>query len=263
MIVKLAGLNIDWKLNDDGFFADFLVNSENAEPCVMTINGPESFGESHGIRFTQTGFSKILHRQYGELEMMCSNEDWSYNTLYCNAYNDQRFTLPLAVICSRFSFFDTLLLHGALVDCCGNGIVFTGYSGVGKTTQAELWKKYQNAEIINGDKVFVRQANDGVYCYGLPWHGSSGYCLNKSVVLTGIVVLRQGQENRITRLNSVQCMEYFMPHIFLPNWDKDSLLSALKTVDNIIEKVPVWLLECRPDEDAVSLTKNTVFKNYV
>lgn len=258
MIIGLADLFIDWKLTDTGFVSDFSRPLKENEKCVMEISGPEKFPESHGIRFMQEGAHNVLHRQYGEQEILGADGDWAHNILYCNYYKDPRFTLPLAAICSRFAMFDTLLLHGSLVDWCGNGIAFTGFSGVGKTTQAELWQKYEKAEIINGDKVFIRDKGREVYAYGLPWHGSSDYCLDKSVPLKGIVALRQGAENKITRLNSIQCMEYFMPHIFLPNWDKNSLSFALKTLDSIIEKVPVWLLECRPDEEAVKLTKNTV-----
>ncbi len=256
MIIKLADLFVDWKMRDTDFVSSFSAGIE--EKPVMEIKGPEIFSESHGIRFVQEGFSNALHRQYGETEMLCADDTWEKNILYCNYYKDTRFTLPLGAICSRFAMFETLLLHGSLVDWCGNGIVFTGFSGVGKTTQAELWKKHLNGEIINGDKVFIRKIDSEVFAYGLPWHGSSGYCLDKKVPLKAIIALRQSPENRITRLNDIQCMEYFMPHIFLPSWDENSLSFALKTLNYIIEKVPVWLLECRPDEDAVLLTKNTV-----
>lgn len=249
---------VDWKLGDTSFVSAFSTEIKKDEKPVMEIIGPEGFSESHGIRFVQSGYSNILHRQYGETEILCADDEWKKSVLYCNCYKDSRFSLPLGAICSRFAVFETLLLHGSLVDWCGNGIIFTGFSGVGKTTQAELWKQHQNGEIINGDKVFIRKNGNDVFAYGLPWHGSSEYCLDKKVPLKAIIALRQSCENKITRLNEIQCMEYFMPHIFLPNWDKNSLSFALKTLNDIIEKIPVWLLECRPDEDAVTLTKNTV-----
>jgi hypothetical protein len=156
--------------------------------------------------------------------------------------------------------FDALLLHGSLVELEGEGVVFTGYSGIRKTTQAQLWEKYLNAEIINGDKLFLRVMENRAFAYGIPWKGSSPYCLNRKVPVKGIVVLRQAKENSIKKLDSTACMEYFMPHIFLPHWDPGCISQALDAFAQILSSIPIWLLECRPDEDAVLLTKEHVYE---
>ena len=150
-------------------------------------------------------------------------------------------------------------MHGALVELDGQGVVFTGYSGVGKTTQAQLWEKYLQAEIINGDKLFLRCLDGQTYAYGAPWKGSSPYCLNRKVPVKAVVALRQAKENSIQKLDSLACMEYFMPHLFLPHWDQACLNRALDTFDQILGSVPVYLLKCRPDEDAVLMTKEQIY----
>ena len=72
-------------------------------------------------------------------------------------------------------------------------------------------------------------------------------------------MLRQAKENKITRLDEVKATEYFVPHAFLPYWDEMCLDSTLTTVGRLLDKVPVILLECRPDEEAVRLVHNMVF----
>ena len=50
-----------------------------------------------------------------------------------------------------------LLFHSSIIKFWNQGIMFLGPSGIGKTTQAELWKKYRDALIINGDVVLVQE----------------------------------------------------------------------------------------------------------
>ncbi len=256
-MIRLADLNIDWMPEHSEFVSAFFVQDEADADCVISFSQDNRMRECHGIQFIESPGEHLLSR--GK-EILCANKDWTKATLYCKQYTDPIYTLPLAAICSRFTAFDTVLLHGSFIDYCGSGIVFTGYSGIGKTTQAQLWQQYFGAEIVNGDKVLIRNFEKETIAYGLPWKGSSPYCVNKKVPLKAIIALRQSQENSIKRLNSVECLEYFMPHIFLPHWDKECLSRALDIFDEISRRVPVWLLECRVDEDAVKITRDAVLR---
>ena len=102
----------------------------------------------------------------------------------------------IAAIMTHLSTRNGLMLHSSLVDFDGKGIMFVGLSGIGKTTQAELWMKYRDAVIINGDMALIREEEAGFTGYGCPWHGSSPYCENRQVPLCGIIVLEQAKENR-------------------------------------------------------------------
>lgn len=255
MIIKIADLPIEWQ-NDYSDFAVRFKDDTDSRP-IISLNFLRQMNECHGIQYTDENAHHFLRLSNGDV--LCSNDDWSTATVYSpHKFNDH--SLPLAAICSKFSEYNTLFLHSSLVNINNNGIIFTGFSGVGKTTQAILWQKYLNAEIINGDKAFVRCFDDRVVAYGCPWKGSSEFCLNKKTTLKGIVVLKQSKENRITRLDSLSAVEFFMPHIFLPHWDSKCLEKSLDTFSELIAKVPVWLLECKADEEAVKLTYDTVLK---
>ncbi len=258
MIIRIADLDINWNLENTDFVSGFTLKNENAAHPVLSISDNTKMGECHGIQFVQTPSDHVLRRASVFHETMYADKDWNLANIYCKNYQDDHFTLPLVAICSRFASFDTLLLHGSLVEYKGDGIVFTGYSGTGKTTQAELWNKYLDANIINGDKLFIRKFDNKIFAYGLPWKGSSPYCLNEKALVKAVIVLRQAKENNMKKLNLSECIEYFMPHIFLPHWDEIAMHKVLDTFDSVIENVPVWLLECRPDEDAVKLARNMV-----
>lgn len=254
MIIRIADLPLEWQKDNSEFVSSF--SAEANEKPIMKIKFEQGMAECHGIQYSDMQTAHVLRSENGEL--LCANDDWSMAVSYFSS-SGGGYSLPLAAICSKFSYHNAVLVHASCVDVGGEGVIFTGFSGVGKTTQARLWQKYLNADIINGDKAFVREIGGSFYGCGLPWKGSSEYCLNRTTRLKTLVVLRQAQQNKIRTLDTSEIMEYFMPHIFMPHWDSKSLETAFNTVEKIIETIPVMLLECRPDEEAVRLAYNSIF----
>lgn len=253
-MIRIADLPIDWQSDRQDFVSDFVRDCDNTP--VIRLNFSDKLQSCHSVQYADCSSEHFLRGRSGEI--LLANSDWSEATSFFLPESDRDFALPLAALCSRFSYYNALLVHASLVKYHNKGVIFTGYSGVGKTTQAELWAKFLGAQIVNGDKVFVRET-DGIFnAYGLPWKGSSEYCVNTEAQLSAVVVLRQSDTNRITQLKT-EAAEYFMPHIFFPHWDKACLGNSLDVFDNLLKSTPVWLLECRPDEDAVKLTCNTIF----
>lgn len=253
-MIRIADLPIDWQEERNSFVADFV--SDSNETPVIRLNFSSCLPSCHSVEYADCPSNHFLHSAKGDL--LLANSDWSEAKSIFLPSSDRDFALPLAALCSKFSYFDTLLAHASFVKYQDKGILFTGYSGVGKTTQAELWEKFLGAKIVNGDKTFVREVDGRFYAYGLPWKGSSEYCLNEKAQLSAVVVLRQSAENRITVLNE-KAAENLLPHVFLPHWDSNCLNMALDTFDKLIKKIPVLLLECRPDEEAVNITLDVVF----
>lgn len=253
MIIRIADLPIEWQEEYSDYVSGFSAGTD--EKPIITVNFEKAMPACHGIQYSDTKSEHLLRLENGEI--LCANADWTDVTAYYPSGTSE-YALPLAAICSRFSYFNAILMHASCVDIGGEGVIFTGFSGVGKTTQAILWRDYLGAEIINGDKMFVREINGEFYGCGLPWKGSSPYCLNKKTKLRGIVILRQAKENKLSRLGA-EAFELFLPHLFMPHWDEKCLGNALDTVGKLLENVPVYLLECRPDEEAVKLTYNEIF----
>ncbi len=159
---------------------------------------------------------------------------------------------------SNVSSQSTLLIHASAVSHQEKAVAFTASSGVGKTTQAELWAKHKGAKILNGDKVFLKRENDGIHAWGSPWSGSSLYAENESAPLKAIVVLEQAEENRIQKLEGLDVLAYVVPHVFFPNWDINCEQAVLTFLDQVFEETDIYLLKCRPDETAVELLASVI-----
>lgn len=195
--------------------------------------------------------------------LLSADEDWT--EVCITLLEEKQDGLEGALIAAIMTHLSTqggLMLHTSLVDYQGKGIFFVGPSGIGKTTQAELWMKYRDAIIINGDMALVGEKNGKFIGYGCPWHGSSPYCENRQVPLEGVIVLEQAKENSLERLHGVTMIERMMRNIFLPHWYQKGAEAAVETVDHLLSTVPVYLLKCRPDEEAVAMVERALFDSH-
>ena len=152
-----------------------------------------------------------------------------------------------------------LHLHSSFVLCKDKALVFTGPSGIGKTTQAELWRDFQGALIVNGDACLLRRMEDGWHAFGTPVHGSSPYCENREAPLSALVVLKQGSENRLERLDAFSALSECLPEFYRPRMDHETEDTFWKAADSLFREIPVYKLTCRPDREATELVKETIF----
>lgn len=155
---------------------------------------------------------------------------------------------------------DGLMLHAAFVRSKGKGILFAGPSGIGKSTQAALWQQLLAADVLNGDRAALRCA-DGIWkAWGLPVAGTSCIFRNENAPIAALVVLRQAEENRLRSLSPREAFSYVFPELSLQRWDAPSVDKALHLFLQLGEAVPMYLLECLPEESAVSLLCDTLEK---
>lgn len=151
-----------------------------------------------------------------------------------------------------------LLLHASFIRWQNRGILFSAPSGTGKSTQANLWVQYRGAEVINGDRAALRQVGDQWLAFGLPYAGSSGVYRNESAPISALVVLRQGKENRLRSLTSGEAFACLFPEVTVHRWDPDFVRDSMDTLLAALDALPVYLLECRPDREAVELLREQI-----
>ena len=153
---------------------------------------------------------------------------------------------------------NVFILHSSFVNYQGNSILFSGDSGVGKSTQANLWEKYKNVEVVNGDRAFIRKINNIWYAYGSPFSGSSKIYKNESYPITSIVMLKQAKENKIIRLDKKQAFRSIVRQVTINRWNSDFYNNVIDLVDELTNDITVYLLECLPNEGAVNLLEEYI-----
>lgn len=157
--------------------------------------------------------------------------------------------------------YNTFILHSAFINWQNKGILFSAPSGTGKSTQAELWEMFENAEIINGDKSGIKKVNDRWTAYGLPIAGTSGIYKNKKSEISHIIVLRQGKENKLTRLSPREAFIKLYSETIVHTWDKEFQENIINMITDVVQNVQIYQYECLPDKSAVDFLKNQIIKD--
>lgn len=157
----------------------------------------------------------------------------------------------------------TALFHAASVSYKGRGYLFLGKSGTGKSTHARLWLKYnEGSELFNDDnpvvRLFEKDGRKFAVAYGSPWSGKTPCYKNVKMEIGAFVLLSQAPFNKISPLKGVSAYAAIVPSISGMRWDKDIADGLHQTQNGLASNVPVWYLECLPDEDAAKLCCRSV-----
>jgi len=187
-----------------------------------------------------------------------ARESWDYARAYFSRkYYDGKYAItgPVGDILfrNRILYHSGMVIHASAIEWEGKGIIFSAPSGMGKSTQAGLWRKYKKAKVLNDDRSAIRLIKNRPYVYGIPWNVSSSKVINASAPLFSVIVLEQSEENKICRLSKQEALLRLMPRCFLPYYQKGLMDIALNNLEKIIITTPVYLLSCKPDREAVEL----------
>ena len=153
----------------------------------------------------------------------------------------------------------TVLFHAAVVSLHGHGYMFLGKSGTGKSTHAGLWVRHiEGVRLLNDDNPVVRLIDGQAVVYGSPWSGKTPCYRNEQYPLGGIVQLSQAPYNKIEPLKGLAAYAALTSSISGMRWDRRIADGLHATEDALASSIPVWHLECLPDDEAARLCRLTI-----
>lgn len=156
--------------------------------------------------------------------------------------------------------FNGMLLHASAVAMDGRAYLFSGPSGMGKSTHTRLWQQQfgDAAQIFNDDKPALRLLDGRWYAYGTPWCGKDGINQNCKFPLGGICFLKRGSKNAIRRLTAAEAVPLIYGQTMYRLHKPENALRLMNTADALIRMIPIFELACRPDSEAVLLSSRTM-----
>lgn len=173
----------------------------------------------------------------------------------------------------RQSFF---AIHSASILYRDQVWLFSGHSGMGKSTHTNLWKEQFGTEIINGDLNLIgwsngEQTNIGQsvdkpgskrhpIVYGMQWCGTSGIASTKSYPLGGIVLLGRSDNDHFESLTNDQKIVRMMQRMISPVWTEDMLETNLKCAAKLAKEVPIYYLLCTKEPSSAYVMKARIDK---
>lgn len=143
-------------------------------------------------------------------------------------------------------------LHASAVVYQDRAYLFSGQSGIGKSTHTKKWERLFQAEVINDDTPALRRLRGIWYAYGTPWSGS-GPNINRKALLGGIAFLKRGTENRIEPVFAAEALPLLLSQtrrVLSP----EQMERLLSLAEQLLRDVPVWRLTCCNNDEAAELS---------
>jgi hypothetical protein len=151
-----------------------------------------------------------------------------------------------------------VLVHSSGIRSSGKGFMFSGKSGAGKSTSARLWKAAGGVEVLNDDRIIIRQIGSKFYIYGTPWHGDfSDYhaTMASRALLKGLFFIYHYPENSLKPLSLGQAFQHFFPNIFPIFWNKDCMDFTAHFMCGVLAVVPAYSLGFVKEQSVVKYVR--------
>ena len=156
--------------------------------------------------------------------------------------------------------YGTMLVHSSALIYDGGAYLFSGDSGVGKSTHTRLWLKAfgDKVHIMNDDKPVVKLYDDKAVAFGTPFDGGSGIALNESYPLKAIIFVERGEENTVRVPENKEIIQklYFQTARMV---NRETAEKMLTNIERILSLTKFYVLTCNMDISAAYI----VFENIV
>jgi hypothetical protein len=193
------------------------------------------------------------------------NESFSETVVYCSDLLKRETDSGIKVLSPVLYPLDQLLLihilaqnqgaliHAAGIELRGNGYIFPGRSGAGKSTISSQFSKRRLFGLLSDDRIAVRKINNTFVAYGTPWAGEAGIAENKGATLSGIFFIHQGAENVIKEITRREAFERLMPVTSVPWYDEEIMTKVLSFCEDMVSGVAAYDLFFKPDSEIVDV----------
>lgn len=155
--------------------------------------------------------------------------------------------------------FGGFQLHASAVELAGRAWLFSGPSGIGKSTLAGRWVRMFGALWLNDDKPALRRSEGLWRAWGTPWSGKHDLSRPASAPVGAAVFLRRGEGLALERLTPYEALPLFMSQV-PRSLEAAQVTRLLELADQFLGKVPIWRLTCGDDDGGALLSRRTLLE---
>ncbi len=150
------------------------------------------------------------------------------------------------------------VLHSASILYREKAWLFSGRSGMGKSTHTNLWQQLYQTPVLNGDLNMLALSDGIPVIYGIPWCGTSGISHTETYPLGGILLLERGSRDLCMDLSADQKILRTSQRLISPTWDASMLQSGLDFLSALAAAIPIGLLKCTRHPSAVTAARQWI-----
>lgn len=281
--ISVAGFNIkiqsekieNISLEDSyfGFIADDYVNYD---VLITTVNNiPNELldqsdllfeAKDHELKYFsiynhKNGYKFLVYDQSKEnkiQQVALLNNDLCEWIIYFEKSDNDKEKYPLMYPMGPLVFyyltvkFNAIMIHASGVFDGEVGRLFTGVSGVGKSTMANIWQN-SGSFIINDDRLIIRNEESGFFIYNTPMCYVDA---NKKVKLDYIYVINHAPKNISKSIVGVNAVSRLLAFCIQHSFKHSVIEHHLDFISNLCTKIPVKEIGFVPNNSIVNFIKS-------
>ena len=142
-----------------------------------------------------------------------------------------------------------IMIHASGINNAGHGYIFSGVSGKGKSTIAQLWDN-TGARVIHDDRLIIRNTSGGYRMFNTPVYNNDE---PRESALDKIFLIEHGAENMLLPLKGANAVTQVMANCIQHNWGADIIARLLGSISIMCGTIPTSKLFFRPDKSVIDL----------
>lgn len=198
-----------------------------------------------------------MEESYGQYEEISKDQIKLYlKREFVHMINVDTVFVSLFAMEKRMLDKEAMVLHCSVLKVNDGVILFSGPSGIGKSTQAGLWTKYRSARVINGDRTLLKKEDGRWMSLGWPICGSSEICYNEAYLVKAVVFLGQAEDNHGMRARYFDAIKCMISQITVNGWNPQFVENIWNLTEDFAMEIPVFEYGCNMEESAVDTLEN-------
>ena len=266
IIISLVSLDKTKKLAPYEVYKSFITSGK--PDAVLRLNKELLPRLKAKTQIFDSGGTWSLFRQNGNYILkifdrtVIFNQDFTCGDIYLNnASRNDYLACPLEYPLSEVLMINLLardrgiIIHGCGVMHKGEGLLFIGSSGAGKSTIANLWKDEKDTAVLSDDRIIIRKIGSKFWMYGTPWHGDAKLASPERVFLKKIFFLKHYLENRVCKISPLDIVSRLIVCSFPPFWNKEGLDFTLGFCTELARDIPSYELGFVADKSVLDFIR--------
>jgi hypothetical protein len=140
-----------------------------------------------------------------------------------------------------------IMIHASGVNYAGNGFLFSGVSGKGKSTMAGLWDDY-GAKVIHDDRLIIRKTGEQYRMFNTPVYSDDTPCDSSC---DSIFIVEHGDDNRLFRLKDGSAVSQVLANCIQHTWNTDMISRLTGAISEMCNVIPIYRLQFLPDGSVI------------
>ena len=270
IVCALCPPDLSMEIRADGAIGMFVVQGSKPDIVIKTVVGNLSSLSPRGPLVFDSGSlwqcyeddDSYLYRfqvdKFGPFPYKVAKIQRDYTSgevlLHGPYFESRESVYPLDYPLDELLFINCLARgRGAEIHACGvsdvrgNGRLFIGNSGAGKTTIARLWANEPGVTVLSDDRIMLRKMDGQFWIYGTPWHGEAGFATPARAPLKEVYFLQKGLRNNLRSLATVESVGRLFACCFPVFHDRRALDFTVSLFEDVVRSVPCCELTFVPN----------------